>query len=136
VVATHQALRTVDGPSVLTHYQPLVHRDPDAVRAFALRQPWSAWRDNALRDLAVPHPGLERTVRRLDVMVWGHAMVRPTPGMMWGTARGRAGQPIDRVRVAHTDLSGIAIFEEAQYHGVDAAQSLMREAGHGFENLL
>lgn len=136
VVATHQSLATVDGPSVLTHYQPLTRGEPRDLRAIALDRPYSQWRANVLADLWIPHPGIEATVRRLDVMVWGHAMVRPTPGFMWGEARAVAAEAPPRVAVAHCDLSGLAVFEEAQYQGVRAAQRLMESAGHRFEPLV
>ena len=134
VVSSHQSLRTVDGPTVLTHYAPLT-ADPVTARTWALEVPWKTWRRRVLTDLAAPHPGIEHSVRSIDVMVWGHAMVRPTPGFVWSDALEQAGQPCGRIRFAHTDLSGIAIFEEAQYHGVRAAESIMREASHPFEPL-
>lgn len=136
VVSTHQSLATIDGPSVLTHYHPLTRGEPRNLRATALARSWSQWRDGVLADLWGPHPGIEQTVKRLDVMVWGHAMVRPTPGFMWGAARLTAADTPPRVAVAHCDLSGLAVFEEAQYHGVRAAQRLMEEAAHPFEPLL
>lgn len=134
VVSTHQSLRTTDGPTVLTHYAPLT-MDPVTARQWAIEVPWRTWRDRVLADLAVPHPGIEDTVRTLDVMVWGHAMVRPSPGFIWSDALEQAGRPLGRIHLAHTDLSGIAIFEEAQYHGVRAAEAVMRAASHPFEPL-
>lgn len=134
VVATHQSLRTVPGPTVLTHYLPLLG-PPREARAAALDRPWTHWRDAVLADLAVPHPGIEQTVQRLDTMVWGHAMVRPVPGFVWSEERRAGARPQGRIRFAHCDLSGIAIFEEAQYHGVAAAESVMRAARHGFAPL-
>ena len=32
----------------------------------------------------------------------------------------------DRILFANSDLSGISIFEEAQYHGVEAAQKVLK----------
>jgi len=58
------------------------------------------------------------------VMVWGHAMVRPLPGVLWSGARELAARPLDRIHFAHCDLSGIAIFEEAWYHGLQAARAI------------
>ena len=37
---------------------------------------------------------------------------------------------------AHTDLSGMALFEEAQYWGVRAAEAVMREQRHAFQSWL
>ena len=34
----------------------------------------------ALPDLSRAHPGFRPLVERLDVMRWGHAMIRPRPG--------------------------------------------------------
>lgn len=135
VVATHQSLHTVEGPSVLTHYRPLTRGTPRDLRQAALRAPWTRWRDEVLADLAIPHPGIEHLAQRIDVMVWGHGMVRPTPGFVWSAARASAARAPRRVALAHTDLSGVALFEEAQFWGVRAAQQIMREARHPFEAL-
>jgi hypothetical protein len=136
VVATHQSLRTVEGASVLTHYQPLVSDDPGGERQRLLERPWQYWRDAVLGDMARAHPGFERSVRRLDTMLWGHAMVRPRPDFVWSVSRQRAAQPVGRVHFAHTDLSGLAIFEEANYHGVAAAEAILRERGNAVQTLL
>ena len=75
-------------------------------------------------------------VRRIDVMLWGHAMVRPRPGLIWGGARQEAALPRGRIHPAHSDLSGMALFEEAQYRGVLAAETVMRGLGQRFESSL
>ena len=130
VVATHQDLRTAPGPSVLTWYLPLAVPNPDAARAWMLEREWRDWASLILADLAPAHPGLESRVTRIDVMLWGHAMIRPAPGFVWGEARRRAAAPHGAVRFAHSDMSGISVFEEAQYHGVRAAEEVMRALGH------
>ena len=75
-----------------------------------------------LRDLARPHPELAREVRRLDVMRYGHAMVRPEPGFVCGPALAAAGAALrGPVHLAHADLSGFSLFEEAFDWGARAA---------------
>ena len=130
VVATHQDLRTAPGPSVLTWYLPLAVPNPDAARAWMLAQEWRDWASLILADLVQAHPDIESRVSRIDVMLWGHAMVRPAPGFIRGGARRRAAAPHGAVRFAHSDMSGISVFEEAQYHGVRAAEEVMRALGH------
>jgi hypothetical protein len=50
----------------------------------------------------------------------------PVPGFINGQARRDAARPIgDRIFFAHTDLSGISIFEEAFYSGIDAAKNII-----------
>ena len=130
VVATHQDLRTAPGPSVLTWYLPLAVPNPDAARAWMLAQEWRDWASLILADLVQAHPDIESRVSRIDVMLWGHAMIRPAPGFIWGEARRRAAAPHGAIRFAHSDMSGISVFEEAQYHGVRAAEEVMQALGH------
>ncbi len=130
VVATHQDLRTAPGPSVLTWYLPLAVPNPEAARAWMLEQAWHDWASLVLADLVQAHPDIESRVSRIDVMLWGHAMIRPAPGFVWGEARRRAAAPHGAIRFAHSDMSGISVFEEAQYHGVRAAEEVMRTLGH------
>ena len=49
-------------------------------------------------------------------------MISPRPGFIWGGERQKAMQPYRNIHFAHTDLSGIALFEEAFYHGLRAAE--------------
>ncbi len=130
VVATHQDLRTAPGPSVLTWYLPLAVPNPDAARAWMLEREWRDWASLILADLVQAHPDIESRVTRIDVMLWGHAMIRPAPGFVWGEARRRAAAPHGAIRFAHSDMSGISVFEEAQYHGVNAAEQVMRALDH------
>ena len=57
--------------------------------------------DVALTDLSVPHRDLRSKVSRLDVVRWGHAMVRPKPGFLFGGARAEASKPYRRCHFAH-----------------------------------
>jgi hypothetical protein len=128
VVATHQSLRTHFDGTVFTYYWPLTG-PPDRERRRLLETPWPAWRDAILRDLGKPHADIRRIVRRIDVFRWGHAMVRPRTRFVWGDARRRAALPWGRIAFAHSDLSGFALFEEAQYRGVAAAEHVLARLG-------
>ncbi len=124
VVATHQA--HVDaGPTVITYYYPYVDRDANAGRRRLFEADHRALSDAVLADLRPAHPGLDRLVERVDVWRWGHAMVQPRPGLVWGPERAEARQPFGRVHMAHSDLSGVALFEEAFAQGVRAADEAL-----------
>ena len=124
VVATHQ--RGLDhGPTVLTDYYPFCDPDPRLTRAKLLAMDWQTGADIVFSDLRRPHPTLHTLVERLDIMRWGHAMIRPHPGFIWGEARRKAVRPFRGIHFANTDLSGIALFEEAFYHGVRAAEEVL-----------
>jgi hypothetical protein len=128
VVATHQSGRDA-GPTVLTYYLPLVDDDPAAGRRRLLATTWEAWVDLIVSDLSRAHPGLRDLVENVDVYLWGHAMVRPRPGFMWSDALAASAQPLGRLRFAHTDLSGMALFEEAQHWGLRAAAEILSAEG-------
>jgi hypothetical protein len=136
VVATHQDLRMTTGRSVLTYYLPLTVPNPEVARTWMLERDWRDWVSLILADLGQAHPGIEARVTHADIMLRGHAMIRPVPGFIWGEARRRGAAPYGPVRFAHSDMSGISLFEEAQYHGVRAAEEVMRELGHAFSSSL
>jgi hypothetical protein len=124
VVATHQ--RGMDhGPTIFTYYYPFCETDARAAREKLFGMDWQSCADVVLTDLRRAHPDLDTLVHRLDVMRWGHAMIRPRPGTLWSPARQTAALPFRGIHFAHTDLSGIALFEEAFYHGVRAAEEVL-----------
>src|SRR5262249_39523615 len=121
VVATHQS--SLDrGPTVFTYYYPLCDADGRARLLAAGRREWA---DVALTDLSRARPDLRALATRVDVMRWGHAMIRPRPGFVWGADRRRGAAPYRGIHFAHSDLSGIALFEEALHHGIRAAEEVL-----------
>lgn len=125
VVATHQQLVAHQEQTVFTWYHALSDGPPERERRRLLETPWTTWAEWILRDLGKAHPDLRQQVTRLDLMRWGHAMVRPRPGFVWGEARQRLLQAQGRVWFAHADLSGYSIFEEANARGAQAAERVL-----------
>jgi len=123
VDAGHQSLATRPARRVWTWYHVLVDTPAVAARQWLQRQPWATWRDFIVADLARAHPDIEACIERIDVMRWGHAMARPVPGLLSRVERLRTWSPAPRVHVAHADLSGLSLFEEAQWHGIAAADA-------------
>jgi glycine/D-amino acid oxidase-like deaminating enzyme len=134
VVATHQ--RCIDrGPTVITYYYPLLDDDPRAARTRLLSAGRDEWADVALTDLSRAHPDIRTLTTRLDVIRWGHAMIKPRVGMLWGGARAAAARPFRNVHFAGADLSGVALFEEAFDQGVRAAEEVLAARGLHVESL-
>jgi hypothetical protein len=132
VVATHQSLRTHQPRTVWTYYRPLADGGPRERRRALARSTWAEWRDAILADLGRAHPDIGQCVSRIDVMRMGHAMARPAPGFL-----ARHGEHARRTELggrlfyANSDVSGISIFEEAQYRGVAAAERALALVGRG-----
>jgi hypothetical protein len=124
VVATHQ--RGLDrGPTVLTYYYPLVDENERVARTRLLETDWRGWAEVTLADMSRAHPDIRSLVERLDVMRWGHAMIRPRTGFMWGPARHEAAKPFRSIHFAHSELSGVALFEEAFDVGLRVADQVL-----------
>jgi len=122
VAATHQALRQHVGASVLTWYMPLTQSPAAAAREQLLDASWKQWVDVILADLRRAHREIDELVTHVDVWRWGHGMIKPLPGTITGTALSQARMSRRNIHFAHSDLSGMSLFEEAHYWGVQAAR--------------
>lgn len=131
VNATNQSLARVKAGTVLTYYWPLSHVDPAAARKEMIARSYEKWRELILADLLRVHPELEGHVMTLDVWLWGHGMIRPVPGYIWGDTRAKLNSVVPPVFHAHSDMSGISIFEEANYLGVQAARAVTAYLAEG-----
>ncbi len=130
VDAMHQSLRTHVDRTVWTFYWALAEGTPSQNRQLLLEKEWTYWNEAILRDLERVHSDIRQCVSRIDVMRMGHAMVRPAVGSIFSEERRRLTRLNDRILFANSDLSGISIFEEAQYRGVEAAQEVLSKL-HG-----
>ena len=134
VVATHQQLRYAPGPTVITWYRALHEESPSHQRR--VFQGRNEWASEVLADLSVPHPEIRELTTRIDIHRHAHAMIRPLPGRLWGGARnsfesGRAG-----IQFAHADVSGLSLFEEANFRGVLAAERTLARLGVSYASSL
>ncbi len=124
VVSTHQSGNDY-GPTVWTWYYPFADSKTSYTREQLLTVPWSDWAELVLTDLERAHADIRSLVTRIDVMRWGHAMIQPYTGFVWSESRQVACKPDRNIHFANTDLSGVALFEEAFFHGVRAAQEVL-----------
>jgi protoporphyrinogen oxidase len=124
VTATHQ--KEIDyGPTVLTYYYPMC-AEPNG-RTTLFNYDWRQLADVCLSDIARAHPDIYDLTSRVDVMRWGHAMVSPRTNFIWSGIREKAERSYRNIHFAHTDVSGIALFEEAFYHGLRAAGEILKK---------
>lgn len=135
VVATHQ--KGLDyGPTIFTYYYPLTDIDVNVARKKLLATDWQAWADIVLTDISQAHKDIYSLTERLDIMRWGHAMVRPETGFIWSKSRLEAAKPYRNIYFAHADLSGVALFEEAFYQGIRAAEEILTSRNLPFKTII
>lgn len=135
VVATHQSASR-EGPTVLTWYLALSDMSPIYGRRLLVERSDAEWRRLVRDDLLGMNPDLDGAIRSIDLWKWGHAMIRPTPCFLWRVApaqRAAIRPPFFR---AHSDMSGLSLFEEAHYQGMAAAEAALSSLGHAHETLL
>ena len=132
VVATHQSVQTrMDGPTVWTYYHALAIGAPADVRRTLSTAEWNDWVERILVELEQAHPDIRRCVTHVDIMRLGHAMVRPSVSFLTSDARIQRRWAPRGIHLANSDLSGLSLFEEAQFRGVAAADDVLKgQAGH------
>ncbi len=132
VVANHledeQARRSPG--AVLTFYEPWCAPDLAGVRARRAELLAADAETLATRvrtELDRMHGDLD--VHAIDLVRWGHGMIRPVPGLLFGEGLARARAPIGRILPCSADTSGLALFEQAFANGVGAAETAMARRG-------
>jgi predicted NAD/FAD-binding protein len=134
--ATHQNINRIQLETVLTYYYPLSDLPAKQARQWAIKKTQQQWSAIILSELLQIHPELENYVKQVDVCLWGHGMICPKPDFIWGESRRQVLQQPAPIFYAHSDMSGISIFEEANYRGVQAAELLMKYLQHDFVSSL
>ena len=135
VVATHQNASR-EGPTVLTWYMALSDMPPANARRLLVERSDADWRRLVRDDLLAMNPDLDGAIGSIDLWKWGHAMIRPTPGFLWQVAPAQRAAILPPFFRAHSDLSGLSLFEEAHYQGMAAAGAALSAIGHAHETLL
>jgi hypothetical protein len=89
VDALHQSLRTQTDRRVWTFYWALAEGSPSSQRTLLLNKDWSYWKEAILHDPERVHPDIRQCVTRVDIMRFGQAMARPSPGAVSSEERRR-----------------------------------------------
>jgi len=110
----------------LTYYY--VFDDKNVSRKKLLQMNHSELTAIMMNDLMHVYGDLDKQLVRYDPFIWGHAMTKPLKGFIWSNDKAHAAQPIhNNIYFAHTDLSGISVFEEGFYQGIHAVNELFRD---------
>ncbi len=127
VVATHQTLRLRQEKTVFTLYWPLAGSLAEAknARLFASKLEHSEHALKVVTDLELMHPGIHSRIDTIDVRLWGHGMIVPNVNFLERSLRKSVIKSTESIHLAHSDQSGISIFEEAFSRGIKAAKKVL-----------
>jgi hypothetical protein len=122
----HQSVAQRHAKFVLTYYCALDGPDLLALRRALYQKDAAHWQQFILDDLRQAHPNIESVLESMDIQRWGHGMISPVPGFIFGAALAQARQDLEgRIFFAHSDLSGMSLFEEAFHQGLTAAAACL-----------
>ena len=125
-----QRLSIAEDGNTLTYYLPLCDLEPAVARLAAYSRSYEQWLDIIIPELEYIHPEITKVITNIDLWVWGHGMITPSVDLIWGGNLQQARQAIDqKIFFAHSDLSGISIFEEAFHQGIRAAKEVLKRDG-------
>lgn len=120
----HQNVEQIMDEKVITYYRSFSTNDCKKARKklYALKE--EQLKTLVLDDLKKAHPFIEDFIIEMQFHKIGHAMIAPVPNQIFGNFKAK--EAIDgKVFFAHSDLSGISIFEEAFYQGLRAAKQMI-----------
>tara|TARA_B110001454_G_scaffold28073_1_gene27471 strand:+ start:73815 stop:75443 length:1629 start_codon:yes stop_codon:yes gene_type:complete len=128
--ARHQELRgSFDGTTVLTLYWPLYDKNLTAteIRKKVSELGWKQWAPRVESELEAMHPGISSLIQSMDIKIYGHAMIGPRVGRIKSVfTQSWKSQAKHGIYFAHTDNSGMSLFEEAHYWGHRVAQEILK----------
>jgi len=122
----HQNVNQIMGEKVITYYKSFSTDDCRNARKKLYSMKEEQLKSLVLDDLKKAHPLIEEFIVEMQFHKIGHAMIAPVPNQIFGKESQKAKESIDgKIFFAHTDLSGISIFEEAFYQGIRAAKEMI-----------
>ena len=122
----HQSLQQLQDKKVITYYYSFSSADLKKTRREMYKKTTEYWKQMVFDDLKIAHPAIESATESIEIHLLGHGMISPVPNFIYGKAKKEASQPIaDKIYFAHSDLSGISIFEEAFHQGINAVNSML-----------
>jgi phytoene dehydrogenase-like protein len=122
----HQSLQQVQDKKVITYYYSFSSDDCGKSRKEIYKKPKEYWKDLVFEDLKMAHPNIEEVTESIDIHLLGHGMISPKCGFLFGESKQKAAQSIDdKIFFAHSDLSGISIFEEAFHQGINIVNKIV-----------
>lgn len=126
VYAQHQTLNQVQEKKVITYYYSFSSDDLKKTRREIYKKDKEYWKQLVFNNLKVAHPDIEEYTEEMEVFLLGHGMVSPVPDFIFGQAKEQAAKNIEnRIYFAHTDLSGISVFEEAFHQGINVVNQIL-----------
>lgn len=116
---------SLERPNTLSCYCPLLG---DGRRAELLSTSFEDYEKQLLEDLEEVLPGIRETITGVDLYRWGHAMLAPGKGFVFGASRVGSQAPEGHIHFANHDVDGLPAFENsvgAAFRAVDEVMATL-----------
>jgi phytoene dehydrogenase-like protein len=121
-----QTVNQLNDRIVITYYYSFSDIDTKKSRKELYSRNAEYWKDFVFSDLEKAHPNLREYCDEIQIHRLGHGMISPVSGFATSAEKQQAAMPIDnKIYFAHSDLSGISVFEEAFHQGINAVNQLL-----------
>jgi phytoene dehydrogenase-like protein len=125
----HQSVQQVQSKKVITYYYSFSSSDVKKSRREVYAKKSEHWKQLVFDDLKLAHPNIESVTEEINIHLLGHGMISPVPNFILGEAKKEAAKNIDnKIFFAHSDLSGISIFEEAFHQGINVVNQIIDDS--------
>lgn len=122
----HQSLQQIQDKKVITYYFSFSTPDCAKARKDIYKKPKEFWKQMVFNDLKMAHPNIEEVTQSIDIHLLGHGMISPKKDFFFDQNKQSAAQDIEEtIYFAHSDLSGISIFEEAFHQGINVVNKIL-----------
>jgi len=122
----HQTVQQLQSKKVITYYYSFSSSDIRKSRREVYSKKTEHWKQLVFDDLKLAHPNIESVTEEISIHLLGHGMISPVVDFMFSEAKRKAAQNIDnKIFFAHSDLSGISIFEEAFHQGINIVNQII-----------
>ncbi len=123
----HQNININTGKKIITYYRSFSTKNSKKDRRNLYEITEEEMKKMVFDELKLAHPHFEEMVEEVYFHKLGHGMISPIPNTIFGKEKEHLKQNIEnKIFFAHTDLSGISIFEEAFHQGIDAAKKMLQ----------
>lgn len=127
VNACHQSFDMHQPKTVITYYYNFSEMSAKEERHAIYEKDENYWKKFILDDLKKAHPLIEDMIETIEVNVLGHGMISPVVNFRNNHSRITLEAGLDNLYFAHSDISGISIFEQAFYRGICAANQVLKQ---------
>ena len=123
----HQNTDFNSSKKIITYYRSFSSENSKQARRNLYKMTDVEMKNLVFEELKLAHPHFEEMVEEVYFHKLGHGMITPVPNTIFGEKKAFLKKDIDnKIFFAHTDLSGISIFEEAFHQGIDAAKKMLQ----------